>query len=89
MTNTTQKTLKLNKTAHIIVRQGEREISNAMVEATMQSPTVYRPTRGGGKGWNNGIMREYEKVFACGGRVRVIAEVRKQEAWLITAYWVK
>jgi hypothetical protein len=90
MTNTTtQKGLKLNWTLHIRVRQGEREISNAMVEQTMNAPAVYRPTKEGGKGWHNGIMREYEKVFADGGRVRVIAEVRKQEAWLITAYWVK
>jgi hypothetical protein len=74
--------LKFHQTAHSKLRQAERRLSLENIKNVVQYPDRKRRQY---KGYRGGWVHTFEKTVD-GTTLKVVAEIRNQDCWLITAY---
>lgn len=73
---------RFHGTRHAAQRLAERGISEEDLKAVIRSPACHADLR---RGRHGGIIRKFRKP---NGRVLVVvAEIKRDEAWLLTAYY--
>lgn len=75
--------LRFHNTHHVLIRQTEREFSLESVKATVNSPQSKAEI---GTGPHGGKRYKFKKTVD-GKTLVVVAEVKRTECWLATAYY--
>jgi hypothetical protein len=77
---------EFHETSHLFVRAAERGFSVEQAIETVKAPSSVVMKNPHGKGNHGGLIRLFLRAY--GGKVLVVvAEVRKNECWIITGYW--